>query len=293
MVRRILMPALAAIVAISVASSAIAGLNTATYVDSSNGAVNNAGFIPTGYSTAVGDGAGVGDSSVTLMDIDGGDMWNGGDQFIYLHDSAQEAGDFTATVRVVSQTEATAGRWGKAGIHARSTLDGNSANAMAQLANGNGSQLAGESPVPVRLAGRTQNDGQGGFENGIIAAAGSEQDLLGAEVANNTFTADGTVATWLSLTYTKATNSFVAGTAKDLDGTPGVWSYSSAVDNVPSDGDWYVGLAYSMHNDQVGTDNMLGVTYDNWSINQIPEPSTLTLLGLALAGFVGLARRRR
>jgi hypothetical protein len=95
------------------------------------------------------------------------------------------------------------------------------------------------------------NNGNGGFEISIPAAAGTEQDVDGSgNVANNTFQTSGTVATWLSLQYTAATNSFVAGTALDVGGSPGVWSYSPPVTNVPADADgWYVGLAYSQHSD--------------------------------------------
>lgn len=280
-------------VAALLAASASAGLNTVTYVDASGGVANNAGNIPNGSVT--GDQTGVGE--VTLMDVDGGDMWNGGDQFIYLHDSAQEAGDFTATVRVVSQTEAVNGRWGKAGIRASATLDGTSANAMAQAASGNGSQVAAppagdHSPVPLRLAGRTQNDGDGGFENPIIGAAGTEQVLDGdGNVANDIFRTDGPNATWLRLSYTKASNEFVASSAADVGGAPGVWSHSAPMSGVPSDGDWYVGLAYSVHNDfDLPADGMHGVTFDNYSI--VPEPSSLGLLVLGALGLLGVRRRR-
>ena len=281
-------------VAALMAASANAGLNTVTYVDASGGVANNAGNIPAG--SVVGDHSGVGE--VTLNDVDGGDMWNGGDQFIYLHDNAQEAGDFTATVRVVSQTAAVDGRWGKAGIRASATLDGGSANAMAQIASGNGSQAdqlgAGDhSPVPVRLAGRTQNDGNGGFENPVIGAAGTTQRLDGdGNVANDFLRADGAVATWLSLSYNSATNAFVAGSAADVGGAPGVWSYSDPVDSVPADGDgWYVGLAYSVHGDfDLPADGMHGVTFDNYSI--VPEPSSLGLLVLGGLGLLGIRRRR-
>jgi hypothetical protein len=279
-------------------SIAQAELDTVTYIDSSGGVANNAGQIPSGM--VEGDITGVGE--VTLLDIDGGDLWDGGDQAIFLHEGQQRTGDWTATVRVVSQTEAVDGRWGKAGIHARNDLNGNAANVMAQLAAGNRSQVAnpgtGEhSPVPVRIAGRTMNNGNGGFETAIPAAAGTEQDVDGSNnIANNTFQMSGTVATWLSLQYTAATNTFIAGTALDVGGAPGVWSFSPPVTNVPADGDgWYVGLAYSMHSDMTPvapTAPFHGVTFDNFTI---PEPSSIVLILMGAVGMLGLGwmRRRR
>lgn len=277
---------LAIVATLAMAATAFAGLDTTTYIDASGGALNNADLVPSG--SVVDNGGG----SYTLMDIDGGDYWNGGDQHIYLHDSNQETGDFTATVRVVSQTEAIDGRWGKAGIIARSALDGNSANAATLVALGNGSQVGGANPVPVRISGRTQNDGNGGFETGIPAVnSGLAADGDG-NVANNFFLADGSnSAVWLNLSYTAATNEFVSGVANDVNGAPGAWDFSPPVSNVPADGDgWYVGIGYSVHND-MATDEatrMHGVTFDNYAV---PEPSSLSLLVLAGLGLLG--RRRR
>ena len=276
--------------------SAHAALNTVTYVDSSGGVPNNAGQIP--------DGRVEGDyrSEVTLFDIDGGDMWNGGDQFIYLHDENRVPGSFKATVRVISQTEAIDGRWGKAGIHATNGLDGLSRNAMVQVAAGNGSQVdpppAGDhSPVPARLAGRTGDDGNGGFENPIIGTAGTEQVLDGdGNVANDVFRTAGVNRTWLSLEYRADSNEFIAGSALDIDGAPGIWSYSDPINSVaaPDDGGWYVGLAYSVHNDMTPVDPNApyhGVTFDQFS--WIPEPTSFGLLCMGLIGLASLARRRR
>ena len=167
---------MAAAAALACMATAHAGLNTATYVSHDGG----------GSGSATGDLSGVG--ALTLTDAPGGDLWNGGDQFIYVHDSNQTTTDFSAQVRVVSQTAAVDGRWGKAGIHVRNDLNGDAANAMTQVAAGNGSQLAGSDPVPVRIAGRTGNDGNGGFENPIILNPASGLASIGAgEVANDFF----------------------------------------------------------------------------------------------------------
>ena len=269
-------------------SAAFAELDTVTYVDASGGAENNAGVVPAGR--VEGDISGVGE--VTLYDTDGGDMWNGGDQFIYLHEGSERSGNFTATVRVVSQTEAVDGRWGKAGIRASSTLDGNSANAMAQIATGNGSQAdppssgGAHNPVPARIGGRTMNDGTGGFERPIL-------DASGAEVPNNVFAEAGTNVSWLSLSYDAGSNAFISGIAPDNGGSPGEWSYSEPATDVPSDGGWYVGLAYSAHGDLAiaeDGDRMHGVTFDNFSI--VPEPASVGMALIGVLGLLGFRRRR-
>ena len=244
---------------------------------------------------------------VTLLDADGGDMWNGGDNFVYLHEplgpnGEKRLGDFSATVRVVSQTEAIDGRWGKAGIRASHNLTGNSANAVAQVYAGNGSQVdppasgAAHNPVPARLAGRTQGDGQGGFERPILAADATE-------VPNNLFPealAGGTNTSWLRLDYTEETNTFVAGIAPDVNSAPGVWSFSEPATDIPRPSrrgpGWIVGLAYSAHSDLDFTqvtraDGFHGVTFDNFSV--VPEPGCLGLMGLGLLGLLGCRRRRR
>lgn len=259
-------------------SFALAELDTTTYV-SHDGA----------GSGAVEDNGG---GSYTLLDSDGGDMWNGGDQFIYLHDGDQYSGDFHAIVRVVSQTEAIDGRWGKAGIRASADLSGFSQFAMAQLAAGNGSQPDGESPVPSRIGGRDDRHpgGDGGFENPILDADGNE-------VPNGTFLPGGTEMTWLSLSYDSGANAFTAGLAADVDGAPGDWNYSAPVDNVMADGDgWYLGLAYSAHNDMnfdqvTRADGLHGITFDNFSV--VPEPASFGMALFGLLGLLGLRRRNR
>lgn len=267
---------------VAIAATANAGLDTTTYVS----------IDGTGTGAVEGDTTGVG--PVTLLDSDGGDMWNNGDNFIYLHDDDLVTGNFTATVRVVAQTESVDGRWGKAGIRANATLGGDSSAAMAQLAAGNGSQPSGANPVPARLAGRATNGTtDGGYENAIL-------DSAGGEVPNDVFIAGGDGAvnvSWLSLSYTAADNGFTAGIAPDVDGAPGDWSYSAVKTDVAATGDgWYVGLAYSSHDDfnydQVTrADGLHGVTFDNYSI-VVPEPSSLGLLSISLLGLLGFRRRR-
>ena len=145
------------------------------------------------------------------------------------------------------------------------------------------------SPVPIRLAGRTGNDGEGGFETTIVDVA------TGVDSVNNVFPEGEAVnATWLSLDYNAASNEFVAGFAPDVGGAPGDWSFSPATSAVPSDGDgWYVGIGYSAHNsmdlDAAGAQGQHGVTFDNYSL--VPEPST-SVLGLLGLGALFLRRRR-
>ena len=223
---------------------------------------------------------------VTLSDDTAvGDMWNGGDTQVYLHETDRVTGSFSAVVRIVGQTEAANGQWGKSGIQARDSLSPLSSSAMAQAAAGNGSQGA----VPHRLAGKTGNDGQGGYEDPIQSG--------GVDVANDLFKADGSVTeTWFQLRYDATTSGFSSGSAPDVAGAPGAWSWSAertgVADTDAADG-WYVGLAYSSHSDlslSDGKEGLHGVTFDNFSITSIPEPST-ALLGLSALGF--LIRRKR
>lgn len=68
-----------------------AELNTAEYISFDGG----------GDGRVEGDMTGVG--KVTLYDGEGGDMWDGGNQNIFLYDSTKVTGDFTATARVAAQ----------------------------------------------------------------------------------------------------------------------------------------------------------------------------------------------
>lgn len=230
-------------------------------------------------------------TAVTLNDTTAtGDMWEGGDQAVFLHNSTRVTGSFSATARVIGQTAAANGRWGKGGIQVRNGLTTTDSFAMVQAAAGNDSQPLGANPVSIRLAGRVPQGATGG---GTMY-----EDNIGAAASNNIFRTDGGVnRTWLSISYDAPTNAFIAGFAPDVGGIAGEWTFSAARTNVqdsnPADG-WYVGLAYSAHADMSlgtpATEGQHGVTFDNFKI--IPEPST-ALLGSALVGVLALRRRRR
>ena len=283
-----------------ICSAAFADLDTFTYVSSFDD--NNDG----------GNGAFEGDitgqNPVTILDSDGGDVWNNGDQMAFLHQGAQipAGSSYTATVRVISQTQAIDGRWGKAGLVATSDLSGGGATASTQLAYGNGSQTfvnndgsitTGANPVPVRLAGRVGGAAgvSSGFEDNILAAAGYTGAVdAGGNVANVL------ESRWLSLEYNAATNEFIAGVARDINGAPGIWSFSDPRDNIAinDDGGHFLGLGYSAHNDlnfdQVARpDNLHGVTFEQFSLEVVPEPATFTMIGFGLLGLLGFRRRNR
>ena len=254
-----------------------AELNTVAYVSADDsGELGVTGKVE-------GDLTGVG--QVTLLDgiktnpTANDDAWNGGDNFIYLYDDQRATGDFTATVRVVSQTQAIDGEWGKTGIRASGNLTGNSANAWTQVYAGNGSQVdppnnGGHDIVPVRMGGRVQNDGNGNFEDPV-------RDANGADIINNLFLKTGvTIPAWIRLSYRASSNTFVSAFAWDENGQPGEWGYSAPRSNIPTTGEgWYVGLGYSAHNslfdDQITRPDALhGITFDNYSLQNeyiLPE----------------------
>ena len=281
-----------------------ADLNTVTYisVDSSDGNVDGGsgrldldgvkGAVLFPDDTQSVDLTGV--SSYTLLDGEGGDMWNGGDQFTFLYDNEKATGDFTATVRVVAQTESVEGRWGKAGISARANLSGLSQHAMTQVFSGTGSQVdppavGDHSAVPVRIGGRIQSDGNGGVERPVFNSGG-------AEIPNNVFPEANagvvnptTNVAWLRLQYKADTNTFVSGYSPDVDGAAVDWGYSAPATDFPlptaEDGEgWFVGLGYSAHNslqvaDLADSDKMHGVTFDSYSFVNEFLPQELAVGG--------------
>jgi hypothetical protein len=240
-------------------------------------------------------GTGVGSVSVsggqiTLTDSNEttDDMWDGGDTFIYYHEDSKRTGNFTATARVIGQSVATDGRWGKNGIRASRDLTTRSQFAMTQIASGNDSQATDQNPgngifdpVPPRLAGRESHD------SAVLPTPGMFEQNNGAN--QDIFLADGSVnMMWLQLSYDQPSNTFSSSWAFDAGGVPGAWNTVTR-NTVPASPDgYYVGLAYSAHNDLGVTPH--SITYDNFSI--IPEPSSAVMALLGVLGLIGLRRRR-
>ena len=294
----------ALVAAIFISATANAELNTVQYIsfdgagegrldiDGNGGQLLNAGDGPVSVDLS-------GASTFTVLDGEGGDMWNGGDQFTYLYDSSKVTGDFTATVRVVSQTESVEGRWGKVNVTAQANLSGFGQQASAQVYSGTGSQVdppaAGDhSPIPVRIGGRTGTDGNGGFELPISNAAGEIPNNVFPEPDANVINPTTNVS-WLRLQYQAESNSFLAGYAEDVNGAPGAWGYSDLITNVPEptaeDGEgWYVGIGYSAHNSlQVAeledSDRLHGIGFDNYSIVNEFLPQELAVGGVEIGSL--------
>jgi hypothetical protein len=110
-------------------------------------------YIGGGTGSASGDTVNAVGPVTLTNNTSSGDMWEGGDEYIYVHSSARVTGSFTATARIIGQSEAALGSWGKSGIRVSNDLTATSAFAMVQAAAGNDSQPTGPNPVPYRLAG--------------------------------------------------------------------------------------------------------------------------------------------
>ena len=194
----------------------------------------------------------------------------------------------------MSQTEAVEGRWGKAGINARLSLDARSANVFTQANVGNGVQVdppsSGADHVAGRfigMGGRTQNDGEGGFE-------------LNSSVPNNIFPETTAVpapanTTWLQLNWSKSSNSYWMGVADDVGDVPGPWALTPIQKDValPDADGLYLGLMYSAHNDMSPAGQLHGVTFDNYSVGSLvphPDFSIVVDTDLVLEGVLELVR---
>jgi len=228
-----------------------------------------------------------GSGPFTLYDGQGGDLWNDGDTFAMIREENRVTGDFTATVRVVSQTEQVEGRWGKLGIMARADLTGNGANVMPAIYTGSNSQVddpengVEHSPVDVRVNGRlASGDNAGGFERPMLRD--------GAAFQNNFVPVDEDAnPAWLRVTYKADQNAFFGAYADDDNGAPGPWAYSAAILDVvaPEGGEgWYIGPAYSTHNSFVQDDLEdaelhHGVVFDNYALESTFSPPTLDVGG--------------
>lgn len=192
-----------------------------------------------------------------IISGDGADIWGSSDSFHFAYDNVLVSGDFTAIVRLLNQTDTNG--WAKAGIMARADLTENS--------------------VHVSTFGT--------IDNGIInqwrdsTGAGSNWYSFSASPNSNE------MPYWLYLE--RSGNEFISKWAFDGSGTPNSWSveYSHSSTNMPND--IYLGLAVTSH-----TSASLSIAeFDNFTVNPIPEPTTILLFGFGILGLTGLSRRKK
>ena len=257
-------------------SVAYADLDTVTLISTTGDSIGDVlGDVPGSGPWTVRDQPGV------------GDLWNDGDSFTFLHDSERKTGDFTATVRVAGQTAALDGRWGKGGLMIRHNLESDASNAMPAVYTGNGSQIdpptadsnkVDHDAVDVRVNGRTINGANdGSFERPMFRDGAAFRNNLAPPAAPGDTNAPFNQA-WLRVQYNSVTQTIVGAYADDVDGAPGDWAYSDPINDVdvPADG-WYVGPAYSTHNDMVADDlitddnpeGLHGMIFDNYSFSPV------------------------
>ncbi|MFP4055829.1 MAG: PA14 domain-containing protein [Candidatus Brocadiia bacterium] len=135
-----------------------------------------------------------------VINGDGADIWDEGDNFYYLYQDSPVDGDFNAVVRLVSQQRTNG--WAKAGLMARQEATGIARHAHVSATPSNGVTL------------QWRNNPRGG--SGGTGLGGSPDS-----------TADGSAPIWLLLT--RRGDTFAARWAPDVGGLPGTWS--SAIDH--------------------------------------------------------------
>ena len=185
----------------------------------------------------------------------GADIWDGGDQFRFIYQRV--SGDFVATARIKERINPpSAGRWGKHGIMARYSCDGNSKYSMVQA---NLATNPAEIDTP-RYAFR-QNHLTNGTNNDSY------------QIDDGVFPNEGRLPTWMRLVRKgDVIYGYFAESDPDDAWSPGAWCFAGS--------DWapgrpetlLVGMAITAH---TGNAVQGGIRFDHWSCVGPETPAEL------------------
>ncbi len=195
------------------------------------------------------------DGSVYTLQGSGADIWDGGDDFHFAY--KRVAGDFTATIRVLSRstTPAGSGTWGRYGLMARWGTAANSKYSMVScvLPTEDAPQAAFAPFYQFRLYD-FQSDG----------------NRINYSASDSTFPAEGRMPSWMRLVRRSSTIYGYLAEDADADGQPDRWCLMGS-DTGIYPGTLLVGAA--LHSQAGG--NLGTITFDNAAIERLPAQAPL------------------